>query len=121
MSVNELVSLNEIRDRFYEDDLELLATARALVEITVCRERGGRGRRSSAPGIRLRFGRPQMDRLDRKSIAYGYLANLDDAVSREDVQTAFGIGPGERVWSAAGPDGLNSEEVWTALMIAELN
>ncbi len=89
MSDNELVSLNEIRDRFYEDDLELLATTRALVEITVRRERGGKGKRASTPDVRLRFGRPQ---------------------------AAFGIGPGERIWRAAGRDGLNFEEAWAAMM-----
>lgn len=116
MSDNELVSLNEIRDRFYEDDLELLATTRALVEITVRRERGGKGKRASAPGVRLRFDRPQADALDKESAAYGYVANLEDGASRKDVQTAFGIGPGERIWSAAGRDGLNSEEAWAAMM-----
>jgi hypothetical protein len=114
MGEGELVSLNEIRDRFYEDDLELLASARALVEITVRRERGT-GRKPRDPGIRLRFGRPG-GALDRESPGYGYVAELDEASSRKHVQTAFGIGPGERVWSAAGRDGLTTEEAWEALM-----
>lgn len=114
MSEGRLVSLNEIRDRFYEDDLELLASARALVEITVRRERGT-GRRPRDPGISLRFGRPG-GALDRESAGYGYVAELDDASSRNHVQTAFGIGPGARIWSAADRDGLTTEEAWDMLM-----
>lgn len=114
MSEDELVSLNEIRDRFYEDDLELLASARALVEITVRRERGA-GRRPRDPDISLRFGRPG-GALDRETPGFGYVAILDEASTQEDVQTALSIGPGERIWSAAGRDGLTTGEAWEALM-----
>jgi hypothetical protein len=65
--------------------------------------------------VRLRFRKPG-DALDKETAGYGYVADLEDATKREDVQTAFGIGPGERIWSAAGREGLNSEEAWAAMM-----
>lgn len=114
MSENELVSLNEIRERFETDDIELVANTKALVEVTIYPEKGERGNLN----VRLHFGRVNED-INRESPFYVYVAFLDWAEDPEDIQTVFDINPDERIWSAQEREGMNLEEAWSFMEEAE--
>jgi hypothetical protein len=101
---DELVSLNEVKDRFYSEDLELLGNTDALVEITVSDEQDERGQQD----VRLRFGNPGEP-------SYSYWAFLEYAGTAEDLQTAFGIKSDEQLWRCGNRTELTIDEAWECM------
>jgi hypothetical protein len=101
---DEFVSINDVRERFYDEDIELLGTTVCLVEITISTEQYAKGKQD----VWLRFSKPGTP-------AYPYWACLEDAKDKDDVRTAFGLTDDERIWRCGERDGLTYAEAWECM------